>query len=145
MEKTQSSSHDVSQRMACVRKKGTRCEIELRRVLHACGLRYRVQAPLLSKPRRVVDVVFPTARIAVFVDGCFWHGCPEHTSWPKTNADFWRSKIETNRARYADTDQRLGSLGWKTIRVWEHENPEDAAARIAKLVKTRRNEGKSCR
>ena len=145
MEKKQSSSHDASQRMARVRQKGTRCEIELRKALHARGLRYRIQVPLLSKPRRVVDVVFPSARIAVFIDGCFWHGCPEHASWPKTNSNFWRSKIETNRARDTDTNQRLDSLGWKTIRVWEHEDPDEAAACIAELVKTRRNEGKRCR
>ena len=127
--------------MARVRQKGTRCEIELRKALHAKGLRYRLQVPLLTKPRRVVDIVFPSARLAVFVDGCFWHGCPEHASWPKNNADFWREKIETNRSRDVDTDQRLAALGWETVRVWEHEEATEAANRIAELVNARRKNG----
>jgi DNA mismatch endonuclease (patch repair protein) len=127
--------------MARVRQKGTRCEIELRKALHAKGLRYRLQVPLLTKPRRVVDIVFPSARLAVFVDGCFWHGCPEHASWPKNNADFWREKIETNRSRDVDTDQRLAALGWETVRIWEHEDATEAANRIAELVDARRKNG----
>lgn len=78
-------SHEASLRMARVRQKGTDAELSLRRELHARGLRYRLQVPLLTKPRRVADIVFPRTRIAVFVDGCFWHGCPEHASWPKSN------------------------------------------------------------
>jgi len=79
--------------------------------------------------------------VAVFVDGCFWHGCPEHASWPKSNADFWRGKIETNRSRDADTDQRLNALGWKTVRIWEHEDAREAADRIAELVDARKKNG----
>jgi DNA mismatch endonuclease (patch repair protein) len=78
--------------------------------------------------------VFVRARIAVFVDGCFWHGCPLHASWPKSNAEWWRSKIEANRARDRDTDARLTSAGWTVVRVWEHEDPVRAAANIAELV-----------
>ena len=141
MTNAQPSSHETSRRMARVRQKGTRCEIELRKALHAKGLRYRLQVPLLTKPRRVVDIVFPSARLAVFVDGCFWHGCPEHASWPKNNADFWREKIETNRSRDVDTDQRLAALGWETVRVWEHEEATEAANRIAELVNARRKNG----
>ena len=124
--------------MARVRQKGTRAEIDLRRALHAKGLRYRLHLPLLTKPSRVADIVFSGAKVAVFVDGCFWHGFPEHASWPKNNADFWREKIETNRSRDADTDQRLHALGWATVRVWEHENASQAAIRIAELVDARR-------
>ena len=104
-------------------------------------MRYRLHVPLLTKPRRVADIVFPSARLAVFVDGCFWHGCPEHASWPKSNADFWREKIETNRSRDADTNQRLNALGWETVRIWEHEDARKAANRIAALVDARKKNG----
>lgn len=127
--------------MARVRQKGTRAELNLRKALHAQGLRYRLHVPLLAKPRRIADIVFPATKIAVFVDGCFWHGCPEHASWPKSNADFWRQKIETNRSRDADTDQRLQALGWKSIRIWEHEDANHAASHIAELVRARRKNG----
>lgn len=127
--------------MARVRQKGTRAELNLRKALHAQGLRYRLHVPLLTKPRRVADIVFSATKIAVFVDGCFWHGCPEHASWPKSNADFWRQKIETNRSRDADTDQRLQALGWKSVRIWEHEDANHAAGRIAELVRARRKNG----
>lgn len=141
MSRVSPSSHEASRRMARVRQKGTRAELNLRRILHARGLRYRLHVPLLTKPRRVADIVFPSVRIAVFVDGCFWHGCPEHASWPKSNAIFWREKIETNRVRDADTDQRLNVLGWKIVRIWEHENASDAANRIAELVDARKKNG----
>lgn len=98
------------------------------------GARYRVDFAVLKKPRRVADIAFPGLKIAVFVDGCFWHGCPEHASWPKQNAEFWRQKIETNRARDMDTDSRLVALGWGVIRVWEHESPVSAAQKIMGLV-----------
>lgn len=127
--------------MARVRQKGTRAELNLRKALHAQGLRYRLHVPLLAKPRRIADIVFPATKIAVFVDGCFWHGCPEHASWPKSNADFWRQKIETNRSRDADTDQRLQALGWVSVRIWEHEDANHAASRIAELVRARRKNG----
>lgn len=79
--------------------------------------------------------------MAIFVDGCFWHGCPKHASWPKSNADFWREKIEANRSRDADTDQRLKALGWQVVRIWEHEDAGDAANRIAELVHACRKNG----
>lgn len=124
------SSPEASRRMARVRQRGTDVEIELRRALHALGLRYRLQVPLSRKPRRVADIVFIGARVAVFVDGCFWHGCPLHATWPKENAGFWRAKIEANRARDADTTRRLRELGWEVIRVWSHEDPVEAARLI---------------
>lgn len=126
--------------MARVRQKGTGAELMLRHALHAMGLRYRLQVPLLSKPRRVADIVFPGARVAVFVDGCFWHGCPEHATWPKKNADFWREKIKANQVRDADTNQRLEALGWTIVRVWTHEAAEEAAARIAHVIRERKKE-----
>lgn len=120
--------------MASVRQHNTAAEIALRRELYRNGLRYRVGYVVLKRPRRVADVAFPGVKIAVFVDGCFWHGCPEHATWPKQNAEFWRHKIETNRARDADTNMRLEASGWKVIRVWEHESPVTAAETIARLV-----------
>ncbi len=135
MSRVSPSSHEASLRMARVRQKGTDAELSLRKELHSRGLRYRLHVPLLTKPRRVADIVFSGARVAVFVDGCFWHGCPEHASWPKSNAQFWRDKIETNRARDADTDRRLRASGWRVVRVWSHESADDAAERIEHIVR----------
>jgi DNA mismatch endonuclease (patch repair protein) len=124
--------------MQRVRQKNTSAESALRRELHALGLRYRVQVAVLIKPRRVADVAFGGLRVAVFVDGCFWHGCPEHATWPKQNAEFWRAKIITNQQRDLDTDARLRADSWEVVRVWAHETPHDAALRIAEVVRRRR-------
>ena len=133
------SSPEVSRRMRRVRQKDTAAETALRKALYARGLRYRVQVPVLQKPRRVADIVFLGPRVAVFVDGCFWHGCPEHATWPRSNADFWRAKIVANQKRDADTDERLRVLGWEVVRVWAHEDPSKAAARVEKLVRSRQH------
>jgi DNA mismatch endonuclease (patch repair protein) len=79
-------------------------------------------------------VAFPGRKIAVFVDGCFWHGCPEHATWPKQNAEFWREKIEANQRRDADTNDRLRSIGWTVLRFWSHEPPTEAARTVACAV-----------
>jgi len=129
--------------MQRVRQKNTSAEAALRRELHARGLRYRIQVPVLTKPRRVADVAFRGLRIAIFVDGCFWHGCPVHATWPKQNADFWRTKILANQERDRDTDERLRAGGWEVIRVWAHEPPEHAAERIEKLVEDRKSRGRA--
>jgi DNA mismatch endonuclease (patch repair protein) len=107
------------------------------------GLRYRVDLAPIVGLRRRADVVFTRAKVAVFVDGCFWHGCPVHATWPKANAEFWRTKIETNGTRDQDTNRRLIEAGWVVIRVWEHEKPEVAAKTIARTVRTsvRRRKG----
>lgn len=139
MPKITPSSHEASRRMARVRQKGTMAEVEIRRALRSRGLRYRLQVPVMNKPRRTADIVFPRQRLAVFVDGCFWHGCPEHASWPKSNAEFWRNKIEENIARDVDTTQRLEMAGWKVIRVWEHEGALKASDRIARKLASARN------
>jgi DNA mismatch endonuclease, patch repair protein len=133
------SSEEASRRMKKVRRTGTSGEMELRRALHARGLRYRVDAPVLPDKRRRVDIAFPSARVAVFVDGCFWHGCPDHATWPTNNADFWRQKIETNQRRDRDTDAQLREAGWQVLRVWEHENPEPVASHIETLVRAARS------
>jgi DNA mismatch endonuclease (patch repair protein) len=137
----QPSSYEASCRMARVRQRGTRAELDLRKALHGRGLRYRIQVPLLAKPPRVADIVFPKIFLAIFVDGCFWHSCSAHASWPKSNAAFWRGKIETNRACDADINMRLKALGWKVVRVWAHETATVAADRIAGCVEARKHAG----
>lgn len=134
MSRIQPSSPEASRRMAKVRQKGTGAEIELRRELYRNGLRYRVGYVVLRRPRRVADIVFPRRKIAIFVDGCFWHGCPQHATWPKRNAEFWREKIEANRQRDADTNERLRSIGWTVLRFWSHESPTEAARVVAHVV-----------
>lgn len=129
-----SSSPEASRRMAKVRQKSTGAEVAVRRELYRRGLHYRVDFVVLKKPRRVADIAFPGRRIAVFIDGCFWHGCLEHATWPKQNAEFWRQKIESNRHRDADTCSRLLDAGWTVLRFWEHQSPIDAAETIAQTV-----------
>jgi len=121
--------------MKLQRQRDTAPELALRSLLHRRGLRFRVDYPLPGSRRRA-DIVFRRARLVVFVDGCFWHSCPEHGTWPKQNADWWRQKIETNQRRDRDTDQRLAATGWMVVRVWEHEDPLRAAERIIDTVHT---------
>ncbi len=99
------------------------------------GLRYRVDHPVLKKPRRKGDIVFTRLKVAVFVDGCFWHGCPKHGTWPKANAEFWRDKIKTNISRDLETNRLLKDAGWKVIRIWEHEDPKRAVEKVLKAVR----------
>lgn len=105
------------------RRRETSPELAVRRLLHARGLRYRVDVPLDFDRRRRADIVFPAARLVVFIDGCFWHGCPEHYSVPATNAEFWATKRTKNMARDIETTSRLESAGWHVMRFWEHEPP----------------------
>lgn len=112
-------------------------ELALRRELHRRGLRYRIHRRPLPELRREADVVFPSARVAVFVMGCFWHGCPEHATWPANNAEWWREKLERNQARDAETMARLRAAGWVPIVVWEHEPASVAAGRVASQVRRR--------
>lgn len=132
------SSPGASRRMAKVRQTGTDAELALRRELYRRGMRYRVGYEVMKKPRRVADVAFPRLKLAVFVDGCFWHGCPEHGTWPSRNAVFWRLKIEANRARDADTDTRLTQAGWTVLRFWAHESPAIAAHVVERTLATLR-------
>lgn len=134
MTQIQPSSAEASRRMAKVRQKGTGAEMALRRELYRCGLRYRVDYVVLKKPRRIADVAFPGLKIAIFVDGCFWHGCPEHASWPKQNAEFWRQKIEANRQRDRDTNERLSRVGWTVLRFWQHDSPSEAGESVKRVV-----------
>lgn len=127
----------ASARMSRQRRTDTEPEVHLRRQLFAAGLRYRTHVPVPGNPRRKIDVAFPRARVAVFVDGCYWHACPLHASWPKQNAGWWRDKLNRNVARDRETDALLTAAGWAVVRVWEHEDPESAAGAIASLVRQR--------
>lgn len=129
------SSVRVSMLMSRAKRKDTAPELALRRELHARGLRYRVAFPVPGQRRRTIDVAFTRAKVAVFVDGCFWHGCPEHGTRPRSNSAWWRDKLAANRARDADTDQALIGLGWTVVRAWEHERPTDVAERVEAIVR----------
>lgn len=128
----------ASARMSRQRARDTEVELAVRRHLWSQGLRYRVHRRPIPQLRRVADLVFVGAKVAVMVDGCFWHGCPEHATWPQTNAEFWRAKIEGNRQRDRGTDVALSEAGWLPLRVWEHEDAADAADRVAAAVRARR-------
>jgi DNA mismatch endonuclease, patch repair protein len=114
--------------------RGTAIEFALRRELHRRGLRYRLHRRPIKGLRREADIVFPRARVAIFVDGCFWHACPTHATWPKANAEFWKTKIERNRERDRETDARLRDAGWEVVRVWEHDDPVSSAIHIQEVV-----------
>ncbi|WP_234381863.1 very short patch repair endonuclease [Streptomyces sp. XY332] len=129
----------VRRRMSRQKSRNTGVEVALRKLLHGSGLRYRIHRRPVKGVRREADIVFGPARVAVFVDGCFWHGCPEHATWPRNNADFWRKKIEGNRSRDLDTDARLAIAGWLSVRIWEHEDPVEAAERVISTVAMRRD------
>lgn len=120
----------VSRRMSTLARRDTRPEVALRRALHRRGLRFRVQVKVPGNRRRTIDIAFTRARLAVYVDGCFWHGCPEHHSLPRTNSTWWTWKVELNRTRDADTNRELEDAGWTVLRFWEHVEPEEAAAAI---------------
>lgn len=111
-------------------RRDTDPEIALRRELHRRGLRFRVDRAVPGLARRRADVLFPRARVAVFVDGCFWHRCPEHKTAPVANRAWWAEKLAANVRRDRDTDVRLGALGWTVLRFWEHE----ATVRSADIV-----------
>lgn len=128
------SSAHVRARFRRQRVRDTAPEVDLRRQLHALGLRYRVDAQPVPGLRRRADVVFRGPRVAVFVDGCFWHGCPTCGLRPKANAQWWEDKFARNHARDADTDRRLVDAEWTVLRIWEHENMEDAARHVAGVV-----------
>ena len=132
------SSEAIRKTMVGCRSRDTSPEKALRSAVHRLGLRFRVCARPIPGVRRTADIVFPRAKVAVFLDGCFWHGCSEHYVPPKTNPDYWSGKIEGNRSRDADTDAKLRAAGWSVIRVWEHEDPAQAAADVAEAARAGR-------
>lgn len=131
------SSTAVRSVMQGNRSKNTRPELALRSAVHRRGLRYRVHERPIGDLRRTADLVFRRAKVAVFLDGCFWHGCPEHHHYPSTNAEYWGPKVRRNMARDRDTDARLAAAGWVSLRFWEHENPEQSADRVSTVVRDR--------
>jgi DNA mismatch endonuclease, patch repair protein len=116
----------------------TKPELALRRAVHALGLRYYVNRRPLRSVRRTADLVFPRIKVAVFLDGCFWHGCPEHHTTAKTNAEFWAEKVRRNRERDLETDAKLAGEGWTVLRVWEHVPTAEAADLVAETLRARR-------
>ncbi|WP_411076910.1 very short patch repair endonuclease [Streptomyces sp. cmx-10-25] len=106
-------------------------ELAVRRLLHASGLRYRVNVPVPGMPRRTIDIAFGPTKVAVFLDGCFWHGCPQHATQPKSNAEWWRTKLDKNIARDRETTKHLEAAGWTVLRFWEHEAPDSVAHTVA--------------
>ena len=121
--------------MQANRGRDTKPEMAVRRAAHAVGLRYRVDYRPLPGANRRADLVFTGAKVAVFVDGCFWHGCPTHHTVAKSNAEFWAQKVTRNRERDAETDRLLRDAGWTVIRAWEHEPADDVVARILACVR----------
>jgi len=126
----------VRRRMSQQRRRDTGPEMILRRELHRLGYRYRVDAPLPGLPRRRADLLFTRRRIAIFVDGCFWHGCPDHRTHPRNNAEWWSRKIDANAARDRGTDAYLRSIGWRVLRIWEHEDADAAVQRAVQALDT---------
>lgn len=117
-------SDHVRRRMSLTRGRDTTPELAVRRLLHSRGHRYRVNFRPLEDKRRTVDIAFTRPKLAVLIDGCFWHGCPEHyRPATVTRTEFWRNKIERNRARDSDTQAKLLAAGWIVLRFWEHEDP----------------------
>ena len=120
--------------MSAQATRDTQPELLLRRILHRQGFRYRVHLRPEKEIRRQADIVFTRAKVAVFVDGCFWHRCPQHGTDPKANSAWWKIKLDKNVDRDRETDQVLTAAGWTVIRVWEHEDPIEAARRVVTAV-----------
>jgi DNA mismatch endonuclease (patch repair protein) len=124
----------TSARMSRQRSRDTAPELALRRELHRRGLRFFVDRAPLPGLRRRADLVFPRRRLAVYVDGCFWHRCPQHATDPRRNGAWWADKLAGNVARDRATDAALAEAGWRVVRIWEHESPREAADRIQRLL-----------
>jgi DNA mismatch endonuclease (patch repair protein) len=118
-----------SRNMSRIRGRDTAVETAVRSGLHRRGLRFRLCSDLPGRP----DIVFPRRRIAIFVDGCFWHGCTDHYQKPSNNADYWMSKVSSNRSRDLTVDRKLERMGWRVMRVWEHEVKEDVEATVSRI------------
>ncbi|WP_353988630.1 very short patch repair endonuclease [Ruicaihuangia caeni] len=116
--------------MQANRSRDTKPELAVRRLLHAAGLRYRVACRPIPDLRRTADVVFTRRRVALFIDGCFWHSCPLHGRAPAINAGYWSPKLQRTRDRDRETTEKLAAEGWTVLRFWEHEDPADIAAAV---------------
>lgn len=131
------SSPSARATMRANRRRDTHPELRTRRLVHAAGLRYRVDARPLPSVNRRADMVFTRAKVAVFIDGCFWHSCPSHGTAPQANAAFWQAKFASNRARDTETDSMLREAGWISLRIWEHVEASEAAAIVITAVRQR--------
>ena len=139
MHKSWASSEAIRKSMQGNHGRDTKPELAVRRLVHAAGLRYRVNARPEKDLRRTADLLFTRARTAVFIDGCYWHGCPKHSTIPATNKDYWEAKLLRNRSRDIETTAVLEERGWLVLRFWEHENPVAVADRVVGSVRSRRS------
>ena len=124
--------------MSRLGRRDTTPELAIRSELHRRGFRFRVDRAPLPGLRSRADIVFGPARVAVYVDGCFWHSCPAHGTRPKANAKWWERKLNRNQERDRETDRVLREHGWAVVRIWEHEDPVAAADRVVETVRDRR-------
>lgn len=120
--------------MRLQKTRGTTPEVALRSALHRLGKRFRIQHPVPNRRRRTIDIAFPRSRLAVFVDGCFWHGCPVHRGIPNANHRWWAEKLAENRLRDEETTAVLVDAGWSVLRIWEHEDTATAARRVVEAL-----------
>jgi DNA mismatch endonuclease, patch repair protein len=132
----EASTPQVRRRMQATPQRDTAPEVALRSAIHRLKFRFRVDWTLPNTRRRA-DLAFVAPKVAVFVDGCFWHCCPQHATWPKNNADWWRKKLTANVARDRDTDRRLEAAGWAVVRVWEHEHIDHAVRKLTRVLRRR--------
>ncbi|WP_024286695.1 very short patch repair endonuclease [Cellulomonas sp. KRMCY2] len=129
-----SSGEAVSRRMSALRRRDNEGELAVRRLLYAAGYRYRVAYPVPGHARRTIDIALTRRKVAVFIDGCFWHGCPRHGTRPRSNAEWWSVKLAANQARDQDTTSQLLDAGWSVVRAWEHEDPAVVVRRVLEAL-----------
>ncbi|MGF1342297.1 very short patch repair endonuclease [Streptomyces flavovirens] len=139
MSPAEPSSPSVSARMSRQARRDTAPEVAVRKLLHASGYRYRLNERVPHMSRRTIDIAFTRSKVAVFLDGCFWHGCPDHATQPKANAEWWRQKLDRNMARDAETTAHLVAEGWTVLRFWEHQSPAQVADVVAEAVDRERS------
>lgn len=135
MASTWKTTAQIARRMSLQARRDTRPEVAIRSALHASGCRFRVSYPVPDLERCSIDIAFPRRRLAVFVDGCFWHNCPAHGTRPKSNAERWAAKLDVNRARDRLVDTHLAERGWTVLRFWEHEDVQSVCTRIVDRVR----------
>jgi DNA mismatch endonuclease (patch repair protein) len=129
--------------MSRARRRDTEPEVLVRQEAHRRGLRYRVDAVLPGMSRRRADMVFVGSKVAVFVDGCFWHSCPEHATIPRANNEWWVAKLRKNAERDRETNDHLVAIGWVPLRFWEHQSAIDIVDVIEKVVRERSSNARS--
>ncbi|MBZ4519466.1 very short patch repair endonuclease [Mycobacterium avium] len=139
METPEPLDDSTRRRMQSQRRRDTTLESRIRKALHQSGFRFRVDHRPEKSLRCRGDIVFTRLKVIVFVDGCFWHGCPRHATSPTNNAEWWREKLDANVERDRRNDQLLKELGWRVVRIWEHEETDEAVERIRAALKEPRS------